>query len=108
MPLLHHSLGLPFWALLVLVFATGLLDTPGQTARRTLLPEAAAAAGVRLERTMGWMEATERGARFLGAPLAGLLVTTFGALNVLALDAATFILAAVVVLSLIPAGPPTT
>lgn len=107
-PVLHHSLGLPFWALLVLVFATGLLDTPGQTAREALLPEAAAAAGVPLERALGWMGATERGARLLGAPLAGLLVSSFGALNVLALDAATFVLAALVVLFLVPAGAPTT
>ncbi|MFD0484598.1 MFS transporter [Kineococcus sp. GCM10028916] len=107
-PLLHHSSGLPFWALLVLVFATGLLDTPGQTARRALLPEAATAAAVPLERAVGWMEATERGARLVGAPLAGLLVAAVGALNVLAWDAATFVAAAVVVLSLVPAGRPQT
>jgi len=105
-PVLHHSVGLPFWALLVLVFATGLLDTPGQTAREALLPEAAAAAGVPLERALGWMGATERGARLIGAPLAGLLVAAFGALNVLVVDAATFVLAASVVLFLVPAGAP--
>jgi len=63
---------------------------------------------VPLERAVGWMEATERGARLLGAPLAGALVSVTGALNVLALDAATFIAAAIVVLALVPAGRPQT
>lgn len=57
---------------------------------------------------MGWLEATERGARLVGAPLAGLLVAALGALNVLALDGATFVLAASAVLLMIPAGSPAT
>ncbi|MFY1622856.1 MFS transporter [Micromonospora sp. WMMD723] len=101
-PLLDATVGLPFWALLGLVFASGLLDTPGQTARNALLPEAAAAAGVPLERAVGWYEASERGARLIGAPVAGLLVATLGALPVLALDAATFAVSALVVALLVP------
>ncbi|MFI7025830.1 MFS transporter [Micromonospora sp. NPDC049900] len=101
-PLLHATVGLPFWALLALVFLSGLLDTPGQTARVALLPEAASAAGLPTERAIGWFEATERGARLLGAPVAGLLVATLGALPVLVLDAVTFVLSAVVVAVLVP------
>ncbi|MEV4483738.1 MFS transporter [Micromonospora coxensis] len=101
-PLLDATVGLPFWALLGLVFTSGLLDTPGQTARNALLPEAAAAAGVPIERAVGWYEATERGSRLLGAPLAGLLVATLGALPVLALDAVTFAVSAVLVATLVP------
>ncbi|WFE92689.1 MFS transporter [Micromonospora sp. WMMD987] len=101
-PLLDVTVGLPFWALLGLVFASGLLDTPGQTARNALLPEAATAAGVPLERAVGWYEASERGARLIGAPVAGLLVATLGALPVLALDAATFAVSALVVTVLVP------
>ena len=37
---------LPFWGFLLLIFASGLLDTPGQTARTTLLPDLSAQAGV--------------------------------------------------------------
>ncbi|SCG42684.1 MFS transporter [Micromonospora rifamycinica] len=110
-PLLDVTVGLPFWALLGLVFASGLLDTPGQTARNALLPEAATAAGVPLERAVGWYEASERGARLIGAPVAGLLVATLGALPVLALDAATFAVSALVVTVLVPRSlrpaPPT-
>ncbi|OWV02721.1 MFS transporter [Micromonospora wenchangensis] len=101
-PLLDATVGLPFWALLGLVFASGLLDTPGQTARNALLPEAATAAGVPLERAVGWYEATERSARLVGAPVAGLLVTALGALPVLAVDAATFAVSALVVALLVP------
>lgn len=103
-PLVDVTLGLPFWGLLALVFVSGLLDTPGQTARNALLPEAAAAAGVPVERAIGLFEATERGARLVGAPVAGLLVAAVGALPVLALDAVTFALSAVLVLTLVPAG----
>ncbi|MEE3921757.1 hypothetical protein V2I01_36325 [Micromonospora sp. BRA006-A] len=51
-------------------------DTPGQTARTALLPEAAAAAGCRSSgRSAG--PRRPRGARMIGAPVAGLLVGVF-------------------------------
>ncbi|MFI2647783.1 MFS transporter [Micromonospora fulviviridis] len=103
-PLLHATVGLPFPALLGLVFVSGLLDTPGQTARIALLPEAATAAGVPIERAIGWFEATERGSRLIGAPVAGLLVSALGALPVLAVDAATFAVSALAVAVLVPAS----
>jgi MFS family permease len=101
-PVLQHAVGLAFWPLMALVFVSGLLDTPGQTARSALLPEAAAAAEVPLERAVGLFEASERTARLVGAPLAGLLVTLMGALNVLAVDSATFLASAVIVSALVP------
>ncbi len=76
-PLLHITVGLPIWAVLGLAFVGNLIDAPGQTARRAMLPEVAQEAGVPLERAVGWMEATERGARLLGAPLAGVLIATW-------------------------------
>ena len=101
-PLLERTVGLPLWGLLALVFVSGLLDTPGRTARTALLPEAAAAAGVPVERAIGFFEATERGARLVGAPVAGLLVTTMGALTVLAIDAVTFAVSALLIAILVP------
>lgn len=101
-PLLHATVGLPLWGLLVLVFATGLLDTPGQGARTALVPEAAALAGVPLERAMGWWGAGSRSATLLGGPLAGLLVATLGALPALVVNAATFGLSALVVVVGVP------
>ncbi len=101
-PLLDATVGLPFWALLALIFASGLLDTPGQTARSALLPDVAATARVPLERAVGMFEAAERAARLVGAPLAGFLVALLGPLTVLAVDAATFAVSAVLVAALVP------
>jgi MFS family permease len=106
-PLLHATVGLPFWALLALVVATGLLDTPGQAARHALLPELAADAGVPLERATGWVDAAERAARLVGAPAAGAVVSLLGAPLVLAADALTFVLAAVLIAVAVPAAWPT-
>ncbi len=107
-PVLGHLVDLPYGALLALVFTSGLLDAPAQIARTSLLPEAARIAGVPIERAVGWMGAIERMSKLLGAPLAGLMVALAGALNVLALDAGSFLLSATVVTLLVvrltPAG----
>ena len=103
-PLLHATAGLPVGVLLLLVFATGLLDTPGQAARTALVPELASRAGVPLERAMGWWGAAARGAMLAGAPLAGLLVAWWGPMPVLVVNAATFAVSAAVVAVGVPAG----
>ena len=103
-PLIDSTMGLSFPALLGLVFLSGLFDTPGQTARIALLPEAAQVAGMPLERAVGLLEATERGARMLGAPLAGLGVALIGPLSLLALDAVTFAVSALLIVRLMPRG----
>ncbi len=103
-PLLHATVGLPIWALLALVFATGLLDTPGQSARTALVPDAATLARVPLERAMGWWGAASRAAMLVGAPLAGLLVAWWGPLPVLVVNAATFLVSAAVVAAGVPSS----
>ncbi|MEX2238289.1 MAG: MFS transporter [Dehalococcoidia bacterium] len=101
-PLLHMTVGLEYWQLLVLVFLGSLLDTPGQTARESMLPELASAGGVSLERATSAMVVIERGARLLGAPLAGGLIALVGAENVLWIDAATFAASAAILGVMIP------
>jgi MFS family permease len=96
-PLLHFTIGLEFWQLMLLVFLGGLLDTPGSTARDALLPELAEQAGMPLERATSLAHVVERGARLVGAPLAGLLIAIMGTANVLWLDAASFAVSAVLV-----------
>ena len=49
-PLLHHTVGLAFWQLLILAFLATLLQRPGQSARNRVVPELAALANIRLER----------------------------------------------------------
>lgn len=101
-PLLDRTFGVPLWAVLGLVFLSGLLDTHGQTARYAVLPDAADAAGLSLERAVGLFEATERTARLVGAPVAGLLVAVLGPLTVLGVDAATFGVSASLIAGLVP------
>jgi MFS family permease len=96
-PLLHFTVGLEFWQLLVLVFLSSLLDTPGSTARSALLPELAEQAGMPIEQVTSLTHVIERGARLIGAPLAGFLIGVIGTENVLWLDAASFFISAGIV-----------
>src|SRR5512142_427633 len=77
-PLLYATSGLQFWQLLVLVFAGNLLDAPGTTARKALIPDLAKLAGMSLERASAGIQSVERGSRLLGAPLAGILIALIG------------------------------
>ncbi|QQD76071.1 MFS transporter [Curtobacterium sp. YC1] len=94
MPVLAWTVGLPFWALLALVFVSGLFDLPGESARRVLLPGLARAAGVPLERAVGHFEASQRLSVLIGAPVGGLLVAAAGPMAALACTAAAFATAA--------------
>lgn len=96
-PLLYLTVGLEFWQLLVLVFLGALLDTPGGTARAALLPELAEQAGMPIERVTSLIHVIERGARLVGAPLAGFLIGIIGTANVLWLDAISFFVSAAII-----------
>lgn len=101
-PLLHSTIGLEFWQLVVLVFLGGLLDAPGGTARAALLPEAAERAGWSFERATGMTAVVERGSRLAGGPLAALLIAVAGPTNVLWIDAATFLVSALLIAAGVP------
>ncbi len=101
-PLLYHTVGLAFWQLLALAFLGNLFNTPGNTARQSLVPELAEIAGMRLERANSVVQTVPRIAILLGPPLAGVLIAVIGASNVLWLDAATFAVSAVLIGALIP------
>lgn len=88
--------------MLALVFIGALLDTPGQTARQSLVPELAGRASVPLERANSASQALWRLSLLLGPALGGILITTMGATNVLWLDAATFAASALIVLTAVP------
>lgn len=102
-PLLYVTVGLPFWTLLALVFVAGLLTTPGATARSSLIPDLARLAGVRLERATAAADGMTRLSRFVGAPLAGILIAVIGTSNLLWIDAATFAFSALAAGLAVPA-----
>lgn len=104
-PLLYHTVGLAFWQLLTLVFIGALLDVPGLTARRSMLPELTEHANMRLERVNAAFESINNLALLIGAPIAGLLIAWLGASNVLWLDAASFVASALLIATLVPRPP---
>lgn len=93
-PLLHYAGLLEFWMLCALMAVSGLVHTPGLTARNVLLPALAEHAGTTIGRASSLYDAVSRGARMLGAATAGLLITFVGAETVLLLDAASFAVSA--------------
>nr|WP_202540930.1 MFS transporter [Streptomyces sp. SID3915] len=96
-PLLHAAGLLEFWMLCALMALNGLAHTPGNTARYVLVPDLTARAGTTLARAASLYDAVSRGARMVGAALAGVLIAVVGAETVLLLDAATFALSALLV-----------
>lgn len=103
-PLLHLTVGLEFWQLLVLIFLGAVLDMPGITARRSLFPDLAQLGGYRLERANATYQLVNRIALLLGPPVAGVLVAFIGASNVLWVTGASFAVSTVVVMLGIPAN----
>jgi len=101
-PLLHATVGLAFWQLLILVFCGSLCNVAGGTARAALLPDLVALAGVPIERATSATQAIQRGSRLLGAPLAGVLIAALGPTIPLWFDAATFLISAALVSLLVP------
>lgn len=105
-PLLYHTAGLAFWQLLALVFLGGLLKSPGVTARNAMVPELAQVAGMRLEMVNALSDGLTRVSRFIGAPLAGVLIVLIGTSNLLWFDGLSFVLSALLIGFLVPATPP--
>ncbi|HVF06581.1 MAG TPA: MFS transporter [Frankiaceae bacterium] len=101
-PVLHATVGIEFWQLLTLVFLRSLFATPGETARGALLPDLAERSGVQLERATAGYDAIARGARMVGAPVAGVMIALIGAPNLLVLDAATYLVSALLVWRYVP------
>ncbi len=100
-PLLHVLDLLTFPVLLVLVGVTGLLRGPGDSAKYVTIPDLAERSGMSNERVAGLVDGVFRLGTFIGAPLGALLVAQFGAPLVIAIDAGSFAVAAVLVAMLV-------
>ena len=102
-PLLYHTIGLAFWQLLVLVFIGGLLRSPADTARFSMVPDLARLAQMRPERANAWVDGARRVANFFGASLAGALIAIIGTNNLLWFDAFSFACSALLIGFCVPA-----
>ncbi len=96
-PLLHSTIGLPFWALLALVFSAALFDTSGVAARTALLVDLAKTARLSLERVNSLEELALNIPLLLGPPVGGLLIASMDPSQVLWVDAASFAFSAVAI-----------
>jgi MFS family permease len=95
-PLMYAAGGLALPVLLILVALAGTVRGAADCANMVLVPATAEAGGIALERAAGLTSGANRTALLLGAPLAGVLVTIAGSPTVVAIDAATFALAALI------------
>jgi MFS family permease len=105
-PTLYWTVGLPFWALLVLVVLGPVVDMPGFSARLGLLPALADAARMPKERANSGYQAVQGFSGVAGPPLAGALVAAFGAPLVLLLNSITFAVSAALVTAAVPPRGP--
>jgi hypothetical protein len=101
-PVLHGMHALPIGPMFGVVALAGGLRGAGDAARDVLLPGVGQLAQAPLERSAGLFDGVSRGAGLVGAPVAGVLLGITGALNVLALDAASFAVSALLVAVLVP------
>lgn len=97
-PILHALDRLTFPALLVIVGLLGLARGPGDGAKYVMVPDVAAASGQPPERVLGLEDTMYRTSSILGPLGAAALVAGLGAPAAIAFDAASFLVAAVVVL----------
>lgn len=100
-PLLYAAGLLAFPVLLVLVGVVGLFRGPSDNAKYAMVPDVAAAAGWSTERAAGLADSVQRLGSLIGAPLGAVLIALVGAPAVIALDAASFLLAAALVATLV-------
>jgi MFS family permease len=105
-PLLHTAGLLTFPLLLVLVFALGCFLAPYFSAQRLVLPELVGDDERTVAQANAIVEGAQRTTMLLGPAAAGLLISAFGATNVLYIDAGTFLFAAVVLTLFVPRRPP--
>lgn len=97
LPVLLAVGALQVWHVVLLAVAGTLADSAGSSARQSLVPAAADAVGYPRERANALFTSAEHVGYLLGAPVAGLLIATFGVGAALWVTVASFALAALVV-----------
>jgi predicted MFS family arabinose efflux permease len=103
LPILHAAGVLSFPVLLVLVAAFGVFGAPYFASQRVILPELIGNDQTVISQANSLLEGATQTASLLGPPLAGVLIATLGAANVLYVDAATFAFSFLTVLLFVPA-----
>jgi MFS family permease len=89
-PLLYYTTGITFWQLLFFVFLRATFDTPGFTARHSMVPDIAERAGIRLERANSIVQTLMQSAMLLAPASAGILIGVIGSSTVLWISTGMF------------------
>ena len=105
-PILHWTDGLTYPILLVVAFALGALITPYLAAQKLIVPELLGEDEERVTEANALFQAATRTTLVAGPALAGILIGVLGATPVLLIDAATYVIAVVLVALFIPYSPP--
>jgi len=105
-PLLHWAGELTFTNLIVIVFVLGLFSAPYFAAQRTIIPELYGSDEKIVSKVSAAFGGAQQVTLIVGPVLGGLLVAAFGPPAVLLVDAATYLVAFVLVLTLVHAGRP--
>jgi MFS family permease len=105
-PILHWTGGLTYPILLVVAFALGALITPYLAAQKLIVPELLGEDEERVTEANALFQAATRTTLVAGPALAGILIGVLGATPVLLIDAATYVIAVVLVALFIPYSPP--
>lgn len=103
-PILHWSGHLTFPLLLVIVFLLGVFITPYVSSQRTIIPEVFGDDERLVSKASGLFGSAVQVPTIIGPAVAGLLISWFGTPPLLVVDAATFLIAFVVVLTLVRGG----
>jgi len=105
-PLLHQAGVLTFPLLLVFVFALGCFIAPYFSAQRLILPELVGDDEQTVGQANAIVEGTQRATALLGPSTAGVLIAVIGAANVLYVDAASYFISFLILVTLVPRRPP--
>ena len=105
-PVLHSAGVLSFPLLLVLVALLGVFIAPYFASQRLVLPELLGDDERTVSQANAVLEGTQRATALLGPALAGILIASIGAPNVLYLDAASFLFSFGVLLLFVPRRAP--
>ena len=105
-PVLHSAGVLSFPLLLVLVALLGVFIAPYFASQRLVLPELLGDDERTVSQANAVLEGTQRATALLGPALAGVLIASIGAPNVLYLDAASFLFSFTVLLLFVPRRAP--
>ncbi len=103
LPILHAAGLLSFPVLLVLVTLFGCFGASYFASQRVIIPELIGNDRQLVSQANSLLEGATQTAALLGPPIAGVLIATIGAANVLYVDAATFAFSFVAVLLFVPA-----